>query len=92
MKIGLALLVAAGCAHGIAKNHAVAKTGRHVEWQGPVAATFCAHCGTGPLVEVTLGSPPRARLAIPSCYAHAHQVLHDHDNLHLSLLPDDHWR
>lgn len=80
----LALVLLLGCAPKVLHNQAIAKTGRHVEWQDKItAATFCATCGDNAPVTVTFGS--HLEVAIPSCYAHAKSRLGDHDHIAIKI-------
>jgi hypothetical protein len=82
--LAAAAVAFAGCMpQGLAKNQVEAKSGtRHVEWKATVGrSTFCQQCGAGPLVRIELGAPAKVIVSIPSCYAHAHQTLGDHDQL-----------
>ena len=61
-------------------NEAVMALDRKVAWRAPVASgTFCAACGAGAPTVITFGSPGQLVLTIPSCYAHAHSKIGDHD-------------
>ena len=88
-RIVTTVLAVAGCAHGPKRNEVVAKSGRKVkaDFQATVSsATFCATCGQNAPVTVEFGAPPRVRVSIPLCYAHAHSKIGDHDHISIELL------
>ena len=86
MRFTLVLLL--GCAPHVLHDQAVAKTGRHVEWQDKItAATFCTTCGESAPVTVTFGS--HLEVVIPTCYAHARSKLGDHDRIAIKIEGSD---
>ncbi len=88
-RASLSWLIIASCAHGPGRNELVAKTGRKVnpDFRAPIAsATFCAHCGENAPVTIEFGAPARAKLLIPSCYAHARSKIGDHDHFTVELV------
>ncbi len=83
----LALCACGGFHQGPARNEAIAKTGRHVEFRATVAAaTFCTTCGSDAPVTLEVGAPARVRVTIPTCYAHAKSKIGDHDHWQADLV------
>ncbi len=81
MRTVIALVVVlAACAAKPKQNEVVGKLGR-ASWRAPVtSATFADG-----VVRVELGSPPRVKLEIPSCYAHAQSKIGDADKITIEL-------